>query len=207
MESFIHLNKEIEFLTISGEVLSQDKYSETHISSSGGGGYVGKSGGYVSSPNITSTSVTNHEVWIKTKDGREVDLNLTDYNICLREGQFITLIITRIKGTDKTCINGVVNHNSKNYSTVNKADKVNEQLKIDQMSGKSLLIGAAIGAAISYIMELIGLSNTDVATVLTYGSAGLFMVYRYIKKWRRITSLHKEIDQHIDSIVQNRLYG
>ncbi len=73
MESFIHNGKVIKFWPVSGIVLSTEKHSETHvkISSSGGGGTVGPSGGYVSPPQISSESksVTHHEIWIKTDDG------------------------------------------------------------------------------------------------------------------------------------------
>ena len=62
MESFKHKDKEVEFYTITGEVLSQQKSSETHVTSSGGGGYIGKQGGHISAPQIKTTVINKHEV-------------------------------------------------------------------------------------------------------------------------------------------------
>jgi len=33
MENFKHRNKEIEFWSVTGEIMAQNKYSETHVSS------------------------------------------------------------------------------------------------------------------------------------------------------------------------------
>lgn len=67
MENFKHRNKEIEFWSVTGEIMAQNKYSETHVSSSGGGGYIGAHGGHIRAPSVHSTTVTNHEFWIKTE--------------------------------------------------------------------------------------------------------------------------------------------
>ncbi|VVP59735.1 hypothetical protein PS850_06123 [Pseudomonas fluorescens] len=92
MESFKHKNKAVEFSKVTGEVLSQNKYSETRVSSSGGGGYIGKQGGHVQAPKIQTTIIKKQEFWIKKADGTEESVKLTGYDIPLREGQFITLI-------------------------------------------------------------------------------------------------------------------
>lgn len=48
----------------SGHVLGAEKYSETHISSSGGSNYVGPGGGAVSAPRISSYTTTNQDFWL-----------------------------------------------------------------------------------------------------------------------------------------------
>ena len=81
MENYTHLNKEVVFWKITGEVMDSNKYSETHVSSSGGGGYVGGSGGHISAPRVSSRAVTNHEFWIRTQDGTEESVQLTGHDI------------------------------------------------------------------------------------------------------------------------------
>jgi hypothetical protein len=61
MKSFNYKNKELTFSCITGVVQGgQEKRSETHVSSSGGGGYVGKHGGHVGAPEVRSTVTTKH---------------------------------------------------------------------------------------------------------------------------------------------------
>ena len=115
MDSFKHKNKEIEFWQVTGEVLGQNKYSETHVSSSGGGGHVTQHGGHVSAPKVHSTTVTNHEFWIKTDDGTEESVQLSGYDIPLREGQRITLISAGVKGYDSGYFSILVNHNTSKH--------------------------------------------------------------------------------------------
>ena len=91
LESFKHNNKEIVFWEITGEVMSSNKHSETQVWSSGGGGYVGPQGGQVAAPTVQSRAITNHEFWLKTTDGKEKSIQLSDVDIPLREGQKITL--------------------------------------------------------------------------------------------------------------------
>jgi hypothetical protein len=48
MNEFIFKDFErISFHAVNGTVLSTSKYSETHVSSSGGGGYIGRNGGQI----------------------------------------------------------------------------------------------------------------------------------------------------------------
>lgn len=69
-----------------GEVVGQQKWSETEVHSSGGGGYV-QQGGYVRPPQVSSTSHEKHEFWIREEDGKEIAINFTDANFPVREGQ------------------------------------------------------------------------------------------------------------------------
>jgi hypothetical protein len=144
MNSFVHRGKEVEFLQVTGEVLGSNKYSETHVSSSGGGGYVGKYGGNVSAPQIHSTAVTNHEFWIKTEDGVEVDIKLQGTDIPLRVGQRISVIAATRKGSERMWYSVLVNHSAGKHWFINKADDLNKLLKLEQCTGKSLIVAGCI---------------------------------------------------------------
>lgn len=101
MEDFKHGRKTVAFWAMTGEVLDSSKYSETHVSvsSSGGGGsgyihpqYRGHINVQAPQVHSTSTSIVNHEFWIRTKDGSEKPAELRNVDIPLRAGQKITLI-------------------------------------------------------------------------------------------------------------------
>ncbi|MHB0972986.1 MAG: hypothetical protein ACYC0P_01915 [Thiobacillus sp.] len=70
-----------------GEVIGQQKWSETEVHASGGGGYVGQHGGFVAPPKISSTTSEKHEFWIREDGGKETAIELSDANFPVREGQ------------------------------------------------------------------------------------------------------------------------
>lgn len=85
-----------------GEVIGQQKWSETEVHSSGGGGHVGPQGGSISTPTITSTSKTKQEFWIREDDGRESSIELTDSAFTAMEGQRIWLAVGGNKNSKST---------------------------------------------------------------------------------------------------------
>mgnify|MGYP000277111991 CR=1 FL=1 len=193
MENFKHRNKEIEFWSVTGEVLDQNKYSETHVSSSGGGGYVGKHGGHVSAPSVHSTTVTNHEFWIKKEDGSEKSVQLAGHDIPLRGGQKITLISAGIKGKDSGYFSVLVNHNANQHWFINKASSLNQHLKIEMASGKSILIAGGLWWLVAQVTGSVGTGAVI---------AGAFVVYRLATKISRIFKMYKALDKHLDSLAQ-----
>lgn len=212
MENFKHRKKEIEFWQLTGEVLGSDKYSETHVSvsSSGGGGYVGPNGGHVSAPKVhsSSSSITNHEFWIKTADGLEKDIKLKGADIPLRAGQKITLISAGRKGKDTGWYSVLVNHSAGKHWFINKADDLNNRLRIELMTGKSLIIAAIILFGTAYLTapesygyfldRNFGRAEWGVAWGLAIG----FGVLRFLIKTVRISSLYKRLNSHLENLAQ-----
>jgi len=75
MVDFVFPSKEQGWIHgVRGVVTGAKNWTETHVSSSGGGGYVGSEGGYVSAPSVSSRIVEKGEVWIKTAGGKEVQI-------------------------------------------------------------------------------------------------------------------------------------
>lgn len=70
-----------------GVVVSQQKWSETEVYSSGGGGYVHQGTGVVHAPVISSVTSEQHEFWVREPDGSEVPVRLADAGFAVREGQ------------------------------------------------------------------------------------------------------------------------
>ena len=110
MQDFSYRGKYVEFWQVTGKVLASDKYHETHISGRGGGGYIGQYGGRINPITIDSSTVINHEFWIKTEYGVEKDIKLRNINIPLRPGQIITLISAARKDADTGLYSILVNH-------------------------------------------------------------------------------------------------
>ena len=100
----------IEFLQVTGEILGTEKRAETHISSSGGGGYSYQGTGHSSAPSIHSTVITKHEFWLRLADGTEKAVQLSGQDIPLRVGQRVTLVWARLSGTQSDVLSILVNH-------------------------------------------------------------------------------------------------
>ncbi|MDI1299550.1 hypothetical protein [Methylotenera sp.] len=126
MENFTwHDGKTFEFWTKTGEVLSTNKVSETHVSSSGGGGHVDPQyGGHVAAAQVSSTVTINHEFWIKEEDGTERAVQLYDNDIPLKVGQKITLIAGKLLGAEKGYYVVLYNHNAKKHWIISDATRL-----------------------------------------------------------------------------------
>jgi len=111
MENLKIGNQEFEFFSYTGEVLSQDKFSETHVSGGGGGGAHGHS----RDVHVSSRVVTKHEFWLKTDDGKEVSVQLTGHDIPLREGQRVTVVYMQNVQFDTGYAALLINHTSDEY--------------------------------------------------------------------------------------------
>lgn len=193
MKNFKHRKKEIEFWSETGEVLGSDKHSETHVSSSGGGGHLHNGSGYISSPSVNSTTITNHEFWIKKEDGTEKDIKLRGVDIPLRPGQKVTIVSAGHVNKDKGVYSILVNHSANKHWFINNAIGLNKHLNIDGISGKSLLIGGALWWATTYVTDSIQAG----ATV-----AGIFVLYRLVTKLIRVFRLNKTLESHLNTIAQ-----
>lgn len=195
MENFKHRKTEVVFRSITGEVLSQNKYSETHVSSSGGGGHIDRNGGYIEAPKIESTSVTNHEIWIRKNDNTEESVQIKGHDIPLRPGQLITLI-SAYTNENRTLYHSVlINHNANKHWFINKAKELNRFLHIDVITGKSLVLAGIlwfVGATLS----------SDIFGLIV---ASAFLLYRFGTKHPRVSKFEDELDAYLESLAQKCL--
>jgi|GEM_PF-6579196 len=100
----------IKFYRTTGTVLEHKRSSETHVSSSGGGGYVGKYGGHVEAAQVHSKVITTDDIWIETENGNEEKISLTNYDVALRSGQKISIFYAILEGEDSGPYMLLVNH-------------------------------------------------------------------------------------------------
>jgi hypothetical protein len=194
MQSFKYEEKTVIFSVVQGVVLGQTKYTETHVSSSGGGGYVGKHGGKIEAPTIDSEIITKHEFWLKKSDGVEQCIKLTDCDIPVRTGQQVSVISAKLQDSHKKQFVALINHNAKRHWMINSAEKLNKQLGIETPTGMSLML--SIG-----IWFLVGIIFSSVI----FGGLVAFVTFvtRAIMKTNRITEVNDNLKKHINQLIRD----
>lgn len=161
MQDFKYENKAVKFFTLTGDVISQHKRDETSVHTVGGGGYVGQHGGYVSAPQVYSSSTTHHDIWIKPDDGKETCIRLVGCDIPVREGQRITTVYAKLKGEDSGYPALVFNHTVRRHWAVRTGEKLNSVLGIAKeipwlrRAFFVSLIAGLLGAACLYSVEAV----------------------------------------------------
>ena len=75
-----------------GVVVHADRRFETHVSSSGGGGYIGPSGGYLAEPQIRSTTTDHQTIFLRGSDGSEQSFDLQDWDLAVRPGSRMVVV-------------------------------------------------------------------------------------------------------------------
>lgn len=196
MQDFIHGDKTVVFQALSGEVIGSEKLNETLVSSSGGGGYVGKEGGHVAAAQISSVNVINHEFWIKTSNGKECDVKLRGYDIPLRTGQQITLISAGNKGGANVYHSVLVNHSADKQWVLKNGDGLNKQLALTPYNYKALLIALALWIVLGYVTG---------AFALGFLVGAVFYGYQYFKDSKRTKAMVSALDNHLAHLVQQSL--
>jgi hypothetical protein len=91
-----------------GIVESVKDWSETHVSSSGGGGYVSGGTGYVSAPTVSSRSVHRQVFFVKYEDGTQREFDTTLIGVAV--GHKIALVGGAKQGKDSGHDLGFYNH-------------------------------------------------------------------------------------------------
>lgn len=112
LDSFKAGKEDIKFWSFTGEVISQNKYSETHVWSSGGGGNIGPRGGHVAAVQTHSSVTTKQDFWLKLDDGTEKSVQLGGYDIPLRERQKISILMAHTETSESAYYAALINHAS-----------------------------------------------------------------------------------------------
>jgi hypothetical protein len=154
LEEFKFKNRKVEFSIISGVVISSDKRSETHLTSSGGGGHLTNGSGYIKAPTISSYSVTCHDFWLKTSDCQEVAIQLRGHDIPLRSGQNVTMLLANAPGYVKAYV-ALVNHSSGSYYFLKTIQNAASFLRVYKYSNHLLPLKClAIGSVAAILLEI-----------------------------------------------------
>lgn len=115
MQSFSHGPLQLAYSGLHGTVLDQTKFSETHISSYGGGGNLQQGTGRVSAPTLATETITKHEFWVELTDGTHHPIQLKGLDIPLSKGQAVTLVYAQNGANDTSELALIANHAAKRY--------------------------------------------------------------------------------------------
>lgn len=105
--------KEFSFTSYSGTVLADKRLSETHITTSGGGGTIRNGEGDVSAPKVSSNIVTNQDIWLRDNAGNECVLRLKGCDIPVLEKQRISVVVFHCGDYSNEIL--LFNHNMKTW--------------------------------------------------------------------------------------------
>jgi hypothetical protein len=75
-----------------GTVADHGAMATTHVSSSGGGGYLQNGTGYVAPARVTSTTVIHDSIFLVDQSGRERSFQLQNFNVACRTGNEMTIV-------------------------------------------------------------------------------------------------------------------
>ena len=81
--------KDIDADVIRGTVYGVQRWSDTHVGSSGGGGYVGTHGGHVSAAQVHSDVVQRQSFFMKCEDGKDRQMNIESVSVA--DGHQLTI--------------------------------------------------------------------------------------------------------------------
>lgn len=197
VNEFVHDGVTVQFGHVSGTVLSSKKYSETHVSSSGGGGHVGRRGGYVAAPKVHSRVVTRHEFWLRKLDGTEQVFQFTNRDIALREGQQVSLLIAARADAKQSWYAELVNHDARNRTAISTLPELTEHLQLNEYTPQSFvklaLLLAGAWLAIHFGSGLLGLA--------TFGA----FVYIAMKRQMRNYSAQRALATHLAGLANTVL--
>lgn len=182
------LDKTITTFCHRGTVLEEKKHSETNVYSTGGGGYVGNQGGYVSSPTIHSSVTTTQEIWIKTPSGSEKSLTLINRDVNIRASHEVSMVYASIDNGNNGYPVCFINHTTNQFRTLQDSAGLDKLLGLTKKLAKprnfrSLFSIRNILAVLS--VTTIILSNTlrfeagETAFALSYIAVPYLIYYFY----------------------------
>ncbi|CAN7487299.1 hypothetical protein LJR071_003221 [Pseudomonas sp. LjRoot71] len=198
MEDLTYKGEELEFWGVTGEVLSSSKNKETQVYSTGGG-LVG-SDGHVTQPQVHSTTITNHEFWIKRENGVEEPIRLRGVDIPLRAGQKITIISARKKSSGIGCMSILVNHTASKHWYINDAKELSKYLEAFRTTGKTFLIALIAWFGIFFLGDWLG-DGSEAFTLAGWVFAGIVLYRVPVGLWRRF-QFNKLLALHLESLAK-----
>lgn len=138
-----------EFYRHEAQVLEGRRWSETQISSSGGGGYLINGTGVVRSPKITSRTEDRAEYWVRFDDGTETSFEATSDFRC-RAGQRLTLVCAVAKGNERGPFLLSYNHQTKECLELNSSYRSFIDKYVTAANAWLLWLGTIVICAFAY---------------------------------------------------------
>ena len=183
----------LKFWTITGEVISSAKRSDTYVSGSTSG-YNGQVYG-----NVSSNVVVAHEFWLRKPDGTEEEIQITGYDIPLREGQKVTMLLAHPEGETNSKYVALINHSAGKYWMLDKSiEDLMGSLDIDKSSKKWVLMKLGIVFAVLYFPDP---DHGEFALEIT-AFYGAFLFVRSVMREGKIDEKHDECERMLIKHIQ-----
>ena len=196
MKRFTRRRRHVDLETFYGVVAGSNKFSETHVWGSGGGG----SGGNTSSVRISSTAVTNQEFFIRNPGGEERVVKLKGLDIPVRDGQHVTMLTAGVQKKGYYNVR-LVNHNVDRYWDItNEKFLVNRWGLVHSKGLRAIVSMVTIFPTILVLPK--SLSESALAIVIA-GNIG-YWIYQEIKKISVAKQLAKYLDEYSGFILSGQ---
>ncbi len=134
----------LEFRAFQGEYHSGATYSETIVSSSGGGGVLGAGGGYVRAPVVRSKSIENREFFLKSGEDERA-YHLQNARLVARDGHIVTVSVVSSKGGGREYCVFAKNHNTGDCVAVSRPRDYQPIFKYNNVEGVLTLAAGFLG--------------------------------------------------------------
>lgn len=106
-----------------GEVVKVQRWSDTHVRSSGGGGYVDpKFGGFVSPPQIYSDIKQRCSIFVRDCNGIETEFDVSSLKLSFNEGNKVFFVWGSMSGDEIGPYAYVANYTTQRKSSINDRD-------------------------------------------------------------------------------------
>lgn len=135
----------IHFHELTGTVIGEKIWSETHVTSSGGGGVVGRHGGYVSAPKIKAKLHTRRVIWLRDQQGNDHPLELVNFGLPVLEGHQVTAYWATKDGASAGPYVFVVNHSTGQREAIPAGYTALVTSRAGQLLGAAALVILLIG--------------------------------------------------------------
>lgn len=177
-----------------GKVVGKDKNYETKISGSGGGGASYQGTGGTSPISISSTTVIHDKVYLQQKDGKEMAIELTNWDIACREDHLL-LVVWIKRGINESGPYVAIKNFTTDTIDYNK-DKIKVLANQHIISG-CLLISFIVLAGCVLLYFIMGWKGIILGII----ALGIYEMVVSKKNKKAAAIIRKELDQFIGTEV------
>jgi hypothetical protein len=189
MKPFDCNGKQIVFTKVAGTVAGAHKRAETSISGSGGGGSSWDGRGRTEPVTITSTVSVKQEFFLKTPDGKQVPVQLSDEDIPIMDGQKVTMIAGHA-GKERRWTH-LVNHDTELFWRIGNAKVHAITLGLVRTPLVSFMLGIVTWIAVAYVLN---------GWIGFIGAIGF-----WVFEWQRLRRASGALAEHINDLGKEAL--
>lgn len=154
-EEFKYKDKIVEFHAVNGIAHGSSKFTTTHVTSSGGGGYIGPTTGFIDPVKIQSHNVIHGNFWIVPDGANEVQIQFDGHNLSVRDGQNVTALFASRSDSEKLILSSIYNNSTGEIYDFRTPRQIYKDLMISNITNK--IYAYAISFPVVYIFVAIAL--------------------------------------------------